>query len=289
MELTYGSTSSFMPPALTPSSSPPYNPGSFLEVNRMLSRPAVKRVFYGVMKEMLSKQFQSSFLAPFMAKLDSVGVTNTGIGKTGGYIDQRRNLLLTRVNPVSSPAVDFVVTTNGGAPITQEGSRLVLDGKAPVEISRIIAASNGKELNPPLLVTFSSTDLLGWQASGFLPVGENHLVLAGLNGDGELVDSAEITVTVTPGRGIFIRGDADVNGEPNVTDAIVILRYLFQGAGAPPCLDAADADDTGVLDLTDAVYLLRALFQGGTAPPAPYPDRGTDGTGDELDCGAGLE
>ena len=291
MELTYapGGTGSFMPPALTPSSSPPYNPGSFLEVNRMLSRPAVKRVFYGVMKEMLNKQFHSAFLSPFMAKLDTVGVTNTAIGKPGGFIDQRRNQLLSRVNPVSSPAVDFVVTTNGGAAITQEGSRLVLDGKAPVDIVRIIAASNGKELDPPLQVAFSSTDVLGWQASGFLPVGENRLVLVGLNGEGSIVDTVEITVTVTPGRGLFIRGDADVNGEPNVTDAVVVLRHLFQGASAPPCLDAADADDTGVLDLTDAVYLLRALFQGGTAPPAPYPERGTDVTADELDCGAGLE
>jgi hypothetical protein len=36
-------------------------------------------------------------------------------------------------------------------------------------------------------------------------------------------------------------------------------------------LDAADADDDGVINLTDALVIVRLLFQGGTALPAPYP------------------
>jgi hypothetical protein len=40
------------------------------------------------------------------------------------------------------------------------------------------------------------------------------------------------------------------------------VGYLFGGAPAPRCLDAADADDSGQVELSDAVFLLEALFQG---------------------------
>jgi hypothetical protein len=69
----------------------------------------------------------------------------------------------------------------------------------------------------------------------------------------------------------FRRGDADASGKVDLTDAVVVLGYLFQGVEAPGCLDAADADDSGKLDLTDAVFLLGFLFQGGGTPPAPGP------------------
>jgi hypothetical protein len=36
-------------------------------------------------------------------------------------------------------------------------------------------------------------------------------------------------------------------------------------------MDAADADDSGALDLTDAIFVLGYLFQGGSTPPAPGP------------------
>jgi hypothetical protein len=82
----------------------------------------------------------------------------------------------------------------------------------------------------------------------------------------------------------FIRGDADVRGDRDLTDAIVILLYLFQGGTVPPCLDAADVDDTGDLDLTDAIYLLSYLFIGGREPPSPTHEHGPDPTADELSC-----
>jgi hypothetical protein len=47
---------------------------------------------------------------------------------------------------------------------------------------------------------------------------------------------------------------------------------------------AQDTDDTGALDVTDAVYLLRHLFQGTAAPAPPYPEAGIDPTADGLDC-----
>ena len=69
-----------------------------------------------------------------------------------------------------------------------------------------------------------------------------------------------------------------------MTDVFSILRALFQG-GFPPCGDAADINDDGTIGLDDAVALAGFLFQGGAPPAAPFPERGTDPTGDdELGC-----
>jgi hypothetical protein len=84
----------------------------------------------------------------------------------------------------------------------------------------------------------------------------------------------------------FIRGDADRNGRLNVSDAVAILRFSFQG-GQLPCEDAADADDTGTINLTDGIYVLRWLFvRSAPPPPPPFPDAGVDPTttDDNLGC-----
>ncbi len=83
----------------------------------------------------------------------------------------------------------------------------------------------------------------------------------------------------------FIRGDSNEDGEIDLSDAIFILRYLFQGGTMPNCLDSSDANDDGKIDLSDAVYLLNYLFQGSNLPPPPpFNDPGKDPTQDGLDC-----
>ncbi|MBI4607069.1 MAG: hypothetical protein HY721_34325 [Planctomycetes bacterium] len=88
----------------------------------------------------------------------------------------------------------------------------------------------------------------------------------------------------------FHRGDADDNGQLQLTDAIRILGYLFLGAAAPACLDAADADDNGQLQLTDAIRILGYLFLGGSPPAPPGPPTDACGpdpsSGDDLGCEA---
>jgi hypothetical protein len=97
------------------------------------------------------------------------------------------------------------------------------------------------------------------------------------------------TVAVTVGPAPFIRGDATQSGRLDVTDAIILLDYLFGGsslpAGAPTrdkCLavfnfDGSIAEGTrGVEDgpdiaITDAIGLLQYVFQRGLAPAAPFP------------------
>lgn len=87
------------------------------------------------------------------------------------------------------------------------------------------------------------------------------------------------------GTPTFIRGDANDDGDVDLSDAVTILGDLFLGTPADaPCLDALDADDTGEVEITDAIYLLDALFTGGDDPPPPFPDPGIDPTLDPLGC-----
>ena len=82
----------------------------------------------------------------------------------------------------------------------------------------------------------------------------------------------------------FARGDANVDGNIDISDPTTTLRYLFLGGAELRCVDAADGNDDGVISLTDAIYVLNHLFLGAAAPPAPYPGCGTDETADGLEC-----
>jgi PKD repeat protein len=96
----------------------------------------------------------------------------------------------------------------------------------------------------------------------------------------------EATVTIRkltfPPPRFFIRGDTDLSGTVSLTDAVLILGYLFSGGVDLACADAADMSDDGLLDVSDAVYLLNFLFKSASYPAPPFPDPGLDATDDLL-------
>ena len=117
------------------------------------------------------------------------------------------------------------------------------------------------------------------------PEETGELTVEAINGAGAQIYSGLLRVEVS--AEYFSRGDVDEDEAVNLTDAIRILAYLFQGGTAPRCLDSADTDDNGRLDLTDAMLLLQLLFQG-TGESILYPGGlvpGRDPTPDELGCG----
>jgi hypothetical protein len=82
----------------------------------------------------------------------------------------------------------------------------------------------------------------------------------------------------------FIRGDVNLSGGTEISDAILILLYLYQGDSGPQCLDRADTNDDGKIDITDPIFLLRFLFLSGNPIPPPHPAPGPDPTPDDLPC-----
>ena len=68
----------------------------------------------------------------------------------------------------------------------------------------------------------------------------------------------------------FIRGDTNFDRAIDISDPIMVLRYLFLGETRQiACADAADVDDNGSVDLTDSIYLLHWLFLDGRQPRPP--------------------
>jgi len=95
-------------------------------------------------------------------------------------------------------------------------------------------------------------------------------------------------VTCSIDRGArFKRGDTNRDAKVNVSDPIAALDYLFRG-GSLTCEDAADFDDNGENNITDAIAILRFLFEPGEKPPVPPPfaTEGLDPTADDLTCDA---
>ncbi len=80
----------------------------------------------------------------------------------------------------------------------------------------------------------------------------------------------------------FRRGDANMDGALDISDAIAALTCLF--ACLPTCLDVQDSNDDGLWNIADPIYILAYLFQRAPAPPAPFGVCGPDPTADALDC-----
>jgi len=105
------------------------------------------------------------------------------------------------------------------------------------------------------------------------------------NTDSAPSEPADFTVLAVPK---FIRGDANLDGLVNISDAVAILLHLFNSLTVD-CLEALDADDITGLNITDAIFLLEYLFQGGGAPPAPFPTPDVDPDGAHSQgCDTGL-
>lgn len=83
----------------------------------------------------------------------------------------------------------------------------------------------------------------------------------------------------------FIRGDVVPDGDINIVDVSQHLILQFAPGQDPSlCLDALDANDDGSVDISDAIYMLSFLFEGGPQMPAPTGTCGTDDTVDNLIC-----
>lgn len=66
----------------------------------------------------------------------------------------------------------------------------------------------------------------------------------------------------------YVCGDADGSSSVTISDAVLLIGYIFSGGPAPSPLVAGDADCSGSVTISDAVYLIAYIFGGGAAPCA---------------------
>jgi hypothetical protein len=67
----------------------------------------------------------------------------------------------------------------------------------------------------------------------------------------------------------FRYGDANGDGNINISDAVRLIAYIFSGGAAPVPLLAGDANCNGAINISDAVYLISYIFSGGPSPCDP--------------------
>jgi hypothetical protein len=90
---------------------------------------------------------------------------------------------------------------------------------------------------------------------------------------GAALAEIEVTGQVAAGepRAITIPGDANCDGQINVSDSIVILGALFQGTGPLCCEATGDLTRDGLLNISDPIALLGYLYRGTDPPPGYSP------------------
>lgn len=68
------------------------------------------------------------------------------------------------------------------------------------------------------------------------------------------------------------RGDANRDGQIDISDAVFLLNYLFASGVAPGCEPIADTNHDFKVDISDPVNLLGFLFSGGRPLDPLSPD-----------------
>lgn len=68
---------------------------------------------------------------------------------------------------------------------------------------------------------------------------------------------------------VYVCGDANMDGQVNVGDAVFLINYIFSGGPGPEPLEAGDANCEGQVNVGDAVYLINFVFSGGPEPCCP--------------------
>jgi hypothetical protein len=67
----------------------------------------------------------------------------------------------------------------------------------------------------------------------------------------------------------YLCGDANMDGQANVGDAVFLINHIFKGGPAPEPLEAGDANFDSDINVGDAVYLINYVFKGGPEPCYP--------------------
>ena len=65
--------------------------------------------------------------------------------------------------------------------------------------------------------------------------------------------------------GPFLRGDSNSDGRVDITDALYLQAFLFNGGRAPLCYNTGDVNDNSALNFSDSVVLVQFLSYPGLA------------------------
>ncbi|HDS00698.1 MAG TPA: M28 family peptidase [candidate division Zixibacteria bacterium] len=83
-------------------------------------------------------------------------------------------------------------------------------------------------------------------------------------GNPPLKDTATFSITITDPE--YVCGDANNDGDVNLTDAVYIINYIFIAGPPPDPLLSGEVNCDGTLNVSDGVWILNYVFIGGSEP-----------------------
>ena len=89
-------------------------------------------------------------------------------------------------------------------------------------------------------------------------------------GEGWYVDDISVSEYVGCCKGLRGNIDGSIVEDPDISDLVFLVDYMFTSGPVPPCLEEADLEVNGGVDISDLVYLVDYMFTGGPEPP-PCP------------------
>ena len=69
----------------------------------------------------------------------------------------------------------------------------------------------------------------------------------------------------------YICGDPNNDGRANISDAVYIINYVFNGGTEPIPFEAGEVNCDGRVNISDAVFMINYVFVGGNDPCDTYP------------------
>jgi len=193
-------------------------------------------------------------------------------------LDHAGNLLGSRTIRVyntsgwAPPVLESVNPTSGA---TYGGTEVTVRGTGFRE--HFTVKVGGASASSPVFV--SETEIRAVTPAG--TEGPADVEVTNLGGEHSVLGAGFLYVSSTAGE--FVRGDVDGVPGINATDVRAILDYLFASRDVA-CLDAADANDDGKINVSDAIVLILYLFGGRGPLPEPAGTPGGDPTPDSLGC-----
>ncbi len=194
------------------------------------------------------------------------------------FFDADGQTLELESQPLAAPILSAEVEDLACRPV--DGERAELTWSPPGAAGSVETVRISRDGSPLVFLPVGTGSYLDQPGPGLHLYEVTSLFTDGREG---CVSSCEVEIVIEGEEVLFIRGDSDSNDRVNLSDAIQILRYLYQAAGIG-CRDAADVNDSGRIELADAIYLLNFVFQNGSVIPPPYPAAGADPSPDGLGC-----
>lgn len=81
-------------------------------------------------------------------------------------------------------------------------------------------------------------------------------------------------IVADPPEPDYICGDANADELTNITDAVYLIQFIFNGGPEPQPIESGDTNCDELVNITDAVYLIQFIFNGGP-PPCDTDNNGT--------------